>query len=82
MPKHVEDMCMNAPGVTVSTVTLHSVVHHHVADPAAEAANAGIDAGVSRPGALVAPGNDSLQHTAAHQRATGIPLQAPADISS
>lgn len=54
------------------------VVSHGGADPAVVAANAGIDAGVSLHGAVVAPGNDSLQLTAAHQRATGVPLRAPA----
>lgn len=93
MPKHVADMNTNAPGVTVFTVTcaapmclagscVHSVVSHGVADPAVVAANAGIDAGMSLHGAVVAPGNHSLQLTAAHQRATRIPLQAPADISA
>lgn len=61
---------------------MHSVVSHGSADPAVVAANAGKDAGVSLHGAVVAPGNDSLQLTAAHQRAARIPLQAYADISA
>lgn len=84
-------MDTNAPAVTVSTVTcavpkplagscVHSVVSHGAADPAVVAANAGEDAGVSLHGAVVAPGNDSLQLPAAHQGAARIPLQAPADI--
>lgn len=61
---------------------VRSVVSHGGADPAVVATNAGKDAGVSLHGTVVAPRNDSLQLTAAHQRATGIPLQAPADTSA
>lgn len=60
---------------------VHLVVCHGGADPAVVAADAGEDAGVSWHGAVVAPGDDPLQLTAAHQRAAGVPLQAQADLS-
>lgn len=82
-----------APAVAARTVTcavavplagscVHSVASHGAADPAVVAADAGEDAGVSLHGAVVAPGNDSLQLTAAHQGAAGVPLQAPADVKA
>lgn len=60
---------------------VHLVVCHGGADPAVVAADAGEDAGVSWHGAVVAPGDDPLQLTAADQRAAGVPLQAQADLS-
>lgn len=52
-----------------------SVAHHGVADPAVVAADASVHAGVSLHGAVVPPGHDSLQLTAAHQGAAGVSLQ-------
>lgn len=69
-------------GDVLSVVSrVHLIVSHGGADPAVVAADAGEDAGVSLHGAVVAPGNDPLQLTAAHQRAAGVPLQAQVDLS-
>lgn len=54
-----------------------SVVAHDSGDPAVVAAHTGIDAGVSRHGAVIAPGHDSLQLTVAYQRTARVSLQTP-----
>lgn len=55
---------------------VNSVVAHGGVDPAVVAAHTGVDAGVSLHGTVITPGDNSLQLTAAHQRTTGVTLQA------
>lgn len=52
-----------------------SIVPHGGADPAVVAAYASVHARVSLHGAVISPGHDSLQLTAAHQGATRVSLQ-------
>lgn len=81
MPKHVIYSLYVQPCCVLAVSRVHLVVFHGGADPAVVAADAGEDTGVSRHGAVVAPGDDPLQLAAAHQRAAGVPLQAQADLS-
>ena len=50
------------------------VAAHGASDPVGELAHAGVHAGVSRHGALVTPGHDTLQLSITHQGATGVTL--------
>lgn len=55
------------------------VVPHGGADPAVVAANTSEDAGVSLHGAVITPGNNSLQLTVTHQGAARVTLQTQAE---